>query len=114
MKIKEIIELTEARALTEIFDINLDLCKAFSSDLMSDVLTLEEHQILLITGLANIQMMRTVEIADIPVVLLSRNKPATPEMIEMAIEHRVVLLETSFSLFRASGVLYQHGMKHVF
>lgn len=84
--------------------------KAFSSDLMSDVLTLDDHRILLITGLANLQLIRTVEMADIPVVLLSRNKNATPEMIELAKEIGIILLETPFSIFRASGVLYQNGL----
>jgi hypothetical protein len=52
VKLSEIIRLTEARIsagkLTE--DINVE--KAFSSDLMSDVLTLDEENIILISGLA--------------------------------------------------------------
>ncbi len=59
------------------FDENLD--KAFSSDSMSDVLTLDENNILLITGLANLQLIRTAEMADINPVLLAREKQATPD-----------------------------------
>ena len=110
MNIKEIIKLTDARVVTGDFAEGTEVEKAFSSDLMSDVLTLDDHRILLITGLANLQLIRTVEMADIPVVLLSRNKNATPEMIELAKEIGIILLETPFSIFRASGVLYQNGL----
>ena len=92
----------------------IEITTAFSSDLMSDVLTLDHHDIVLITGLANIQLIRTVEIADVPVVLLCRNKKATPEMIQLANEIGIVLLETPFSIFRAGGVLYQNGLKPLY
>jgi predicted transcriptional regulator len=91
-----------------------EIVNAFSSDLMSDVLTLDEHNIILITGLANIQLIRTVEMADIPVVLLARGKSANQEMIDLAEENGILLLETPFSIFRASGVLYANGIKPLY
>lgn len=114
MKISEIIKLTEARTVAGNPESQVDIQRAFSSDLMSDVLTLDDHQIILITGLANVQLIRTVEVADVPVVLLCRNKNATPDMIELANENGIVLLETSFSIFRSSGILYQHGLKPLY
>ena len=81
---------------------------------MSDVLTLDDHQIILITGLANVQLIRTVEIADVPVILLCRNKKAGPEMIDLANEIGIVLLETPYSIFRSSGILYQNGLKPLY
>jgi len=81
---------------------------------MSDVLTLDEHRIVLITGLANVQLIRTVEMADIPVVLLSRNKNASPDMIELAKETGIILLETPYSIFRTSGILYKNGLEPVY
>lgn len=114
VRISDIITFTEARvvSLRKINDINLD--KAFSSDLMSDVLTLDEDNILLITGLVNVQLIRTAEMADIRVILLARNKKATPEMIRLADENEIVLLESPFSIFRASGVLFSNGIKPVY
>lgn len=114
MKISEIIDLTEARLIAGNPDKQINIERAFSSDLMSDVLTLDDHQIILITGLANVQLIRTVEMADIPVVLLSRNKIANPEMISLAEENGIVLLETPFSMFRVSGILYEHGLKPLY
>jgi serine kinase of HPr protein (carbohydrate metabolism regulator) len=113
VNIKEIAELTEARIVAGAEkEINIE--RAFSSDLMSDVLTLDDHRIVLITGLANVQLIRTVEMADIPVVLLSRNKIANPEMISLAEENGIVLLETPYSMFRVSGILYENGLKPLY
>ena len=108
------IQITEARLITGNPEKDLNIERAFSSDLMSDVLTLDDHHIVLITGLANLQLIRTVEMADVPVVLLCRNKIATPEMIELAKEIGITLLETSFSIFRSSGILYQNGLKPLY
>lgn len=114
MKVSRIIELTSARVATGAFSQDKNLVKGFSSDLMSDVLTLDEEDILLITGLANVQLVRTAEMADIHVVLLARNKPATPEMIQLAKETNIIILETPLSIFKASGLLYSNGLKAVY
>lgn len=114
MKLTEIIELTQAKVIAGNTNKNHDLQKAFSSDLMSDVLTLDEDHILLVTGLSNVQLIRTAEMADIEVVVLARNKRATKEMIELANENGLVLLETPFSIFRTSGILFKNGLNPVY
>lgn len=114
MKLKEIIQLTNARLVTGNDTETDEIVKAFSSDLMSDALTLDADHILLISGLANVQLIRTAEMADVAAVLLARGKKASPEMIEMADRAGLIILETPFSLFRASGVLYANGMCPVY
>jgi predicted transcriptional regulator len=114
VKISEIIKYTEARLVSGNLKTDRDLDKAFSSDLMSDVLTLDEENILLITGLANLQLIRTAEMADIHVVLLARGKQATPDMIELANENGLIIMETPFSIYKASGILYSNGLKAVY
>ncbi|WP_167615311.1 hypothetical protein [Maribellus sediminis] len=114
MKLADIIRHTEANLVVGNDLDQHDLKKAFSSDLMSDVLTLDTENILLITGLTNPQLIRTAEIADIEVVLLARNKKASAEMIELAREVGVVLLETPYSIYRASGILYKNGLEPVY
>lgn len=114
MKIKEIADKLEARLVTGDSNGSVDVNKAFSSDLMSDVLTLDEDNILLITGLANLQLIRTAEMADIHVVVLARGKKASHEMIELAKENDLVLLETPFSIFRTSGILFSNGLEPVY
>ena len=74
MKLNEIIELTQAKVVAGNTKENHDLQKAFSSDLMSDVLTIQQDNLLLITGLVNLQSIRTAEMSDIPCVIFVRNK----------------------------------------
>ncbi|HZH71466.1 MAG TPA: hypothetical protein VFD91_03155 [Mariniphaga sp.] len=114
MNINEILQHTQARLVAGNLNSDKNLEKAFSSDLMSDVLTLDEDNILLITGLANLQLIRTAEMADIQAVLLARGKPASPEMIKLADENGIILMETPFSIYKASGILYLNGLTEVF
>lgn len=114
MRLTEIIRLTQAHVATGDKIEEREIKIAFSSDLMSDVLTLDTEHLLLITGLANIQLIRTAEMADIEVVLLARDKKATLDMINLAQETGLVILETPFSIFRASGILYENGLNPVY
>lgn len=114
MKLNEIILLTDARIVAghnrDIGEISV----GYSSDLMSDVLTLDTNRLLLISGLANVQLIRTAEVADVAAVLLARGKKTSPEMIAMAEKAGLVVLESPFSLFRASGILFAHGLYPVY
>ncbi len=114
MEIHQLVNLIDARIVSDLPDNLPQINQAFSSDLMSDVLTLGEHSPMLITGLANLQTIRTAEMADILVVVLARGKSATSEMINLANENSIVLIETSFSVFKTSGILYHHGIQPVF
>jgi len=114
VKISDILKYADAKIVSGNHDHDKSFEKAFSSDLMSDVLTLDEENILLITGLANLQLVRTAEMADIHAVLLARGKQATQEMVELARENGLILMETPYSIYKASGILYSNGLKEVY
>lgn len=114
MKISEVAKLMNARIICGKHRIEEEIKHGFGSDLMSDVLRTEVDHLMLITGLANLQTIRTAEMADIDYILFVRDKKATPEMIELAKENNMVILETPNSMFRASGELFQAGLTPVF
>jgi len=91
-----------------------ELTHAFASDLMSDVLTVNCNELLLITGLANVQTIRTAEMSDIDCIVFVRNKSVSSEMKDLAEELGMILVTCPMSMFRASGELYKAGMKPVF
>jgi predicted transcriptional regulator len=113
MKIEEIQKLTEAELICgepgskEIFN-------AFSSDLMSDVLTNEADEAVLITGLANVQAIRTAEMADISCILFVRDKEIPANMVRLAEENDIILMKSRHTMFWVCGVLYQNGMVPVY
>ncbi|WP_418449683.1 hypothetical protein [Alistipes sp.] len=81
---------------------------------MSDVLKIETDELLLVTGLCNIQTIRTAEISDLKSILFVRDKKATPEMIALAEQNGIVLLESPYSMFRAVGQLARAGIEPIF
>jgi len=87
---------------------------AFASDLMSDVLTLKCDNLLLITGLANLQTIRTAEMSDAGCILIVRDKAVTAEMLQLANESGIPLITCSTTMFRAAGELYSAGLKPLF
>jgi len=114
MKIKEIAELLQGKVICGEEFTGVDVEKAFACDLMSDVLTLKAENVILLTGLCNIQTIRTCEMADINCILFVRDKVPTDEMIELAEENNMVLIQTRFSLFKASGMLYEKGVSSIY
>lgn len=111
MKLKEIVALTDGNVRGCRDNEDYEIKKAFSSDLMSDVLRVEMDQTVLITGLCNIQTIRTAEMADVRIVVITRGKVADDEMVELATDNDVTIIETSYSTFRVSGLLYNAGLE---
>ncbi|MDR1878233.1 MAG: hypothetical protein LBQ64_01560 [Bacteroidales bacterium] len=115
MNIKEIVQLIEGNIVTESPSIDGEILYAFASDLMSDVLTINHPTgIVLLTGLANVQTIRTVEMAGLNLVILVRGKKATVDMISIAQENDIIIAETKYSTFRTSAILYNAGIKSIF
>ena len=114
MNLREICEVVGAEVVCGEELLNTEIEFAFSSDLMSDVLTVQCDNLLLITGLTNLQAIRTAEMSDIPCVLFVRNKPITEEMKELAQESEIVVLHSTRSLFYVTGELYRAGLKPIF
>jgi serine kinase of HPr protein (carbohydrate metabolism regulator) len=114
MKLQDIANTIGAKFICGSRHSSLEIFDAFASDLMSDVLTLGNHNPALITGLSNLQTIRTAEMADIRLIVLARGKKASPEMIALAEENEIAILETPFSVFKTCGILYQHGIKPIF
>jgi len=113
MKLDEIQKLTDAELICGELD-SREIRNAFSSDLMSDVLTNEADEAILITGLANIQAIRTAEMADISCILFVRDKEITPNMIRLAKESNILLMKTRHTMFWVCGILYKAGMVPVY
>jgi predicted transcriptional regulator len=114
MKIKEVVELLNARVVSGQDQLDAELDYAFASDLMSDVLTIETDNLLLLTGLANLQTIRTAEMSDITKIIFVRKKKATDEMIRLAAENDMILIECDYSMFKSSGILFKSGVKPVY
>ncbi len=114
MQAIDIVKALNAKVVVGEHLLNREVDFACSSDLLSDLLRFDHTNVVLITGLATIQMLRTAEVSDIRIIVLVRGKQATPEMIELAKELDMLIMEFPGSLFKASGILFGLGLKPVF
>ena len=114
MLLKELCSLVEGRVICGESRMEESVEFAFASDLMSDVLTIKLDNFIIITGLANVQSVRTAEMSDVSYILMVRGKGITDEMLELAQENNILVISTNFSMFRAAGVLYGAGLKPVY
>lgn len=114
MTISKILKILEGNIVCGFDRLNDEVEVAFASDLMSDVLTLQTANMLLITGLANLQTIRTAEMADISVVVMARNKKTSPDILSLAKELNMVIIECRYSMFRTCGLLYKSGLKAIY
>lgn len=89
-------------------DITVDY--AYGADLMSDVLAFARPGSLLLTGLTNIQIVRTAQMLDIPAVVFVRGKKPQKEAIELASRLNMPVLLCCKSMFETCGILYREGI----
>ncbi len=113
MTLREITTLLHGHVCTGEAYLDEEVSTAFASDLMSDVLTLNDTP-LLITGLCNMQTIRTCDMACLSHVVIVRNKTPNEEMLELAADNDMVVITTEFSMFRTCGLLFQSGIKPLY
>lgn len=111
MKIREIQEILGADYIAGDGDMNEEVEYGYGCDLMSDVLAYVQSNVVLLTGLVHPQVIRTAEMLDIKAIVIVRGKQAGAELIEMANRRDLVILSTRHSLFTASGMLFDGGLK---
>ena len=109
MKVKDIVDILKCQVLNE-GNMEEEVKTACGSDMMSDVLAYVKDQAVLLTGLVNTQVVRTAEMMDMICIVFVRNKRPTGEMIDLAMEHGIVLLSTSLRMYEACGILYSEGL----
>lgn len=111
LKIGDLIPILHAKVLCGEDKLNEEIHSACGSDLMSDVLAFVKDRTVLITGLTNVHVMRTVEMLDIRCVVFARGKIPADEILEEANEIGIVVLATCHTTYTACGLLYEAGLR---
>ena len=78
---------------------------------MSDVLAYSRPGSLLLTSLVSPQAVRTAEVADITAICFVFGKEPSADMIALAEDGDIPLLVSKYSLYCASGKLYEIGLE---
>ncbi|MBE5967634.1 MAG: hypothetical protein E7255_11840 [Lachnospiraceae bacterium] len=111
MTIKDIKEILGAKLILGEDWIDREVHTACGADMMSDVLAFMKDQSVLLTGLCNLQVIRTAEMMDVVCIVFVRGKMPDEAMIQMAKEREIALISTGHRMFSACGMLYEKGLR---
>ncbi len=100
MKITEIIEPLKCRVLHQGAGFeDVVIQNVVVSDLMSDVLVVDQNHLLLVTSLASDQAIRTADIVGAHAVLVANGKTLPANMLNLAREMNMTLLLSPLNKF---------------
>jgi predicted transcriptional regulator len=106
----EVRDLLEAKIVVGEEKLETVVHTAFGADLMSDVLAFARSGCLLITGLSNVQAIRTAYALDIAAIVICRGKALNDNFVEIARELGIPILWTPFIMFETCGRLFREGI----
>ena len=110
MKLAQVRIMLDAEVLCGGEWLEREVISACGADLMSDVLAFTKEQGILLTGLTNIQVIRTAEMSDLVAIVFVRGKRPGPEVVEMANNMEIPLFSTRKQMYEACGLLYKNGL----
>lgn len=111
MTLEQIREILNCQVLAGEEALGIEVASGCGADLMSDVLMFVKPGAVLLTGLTNVQSVRTADVADLKAIVYVRGKMPEPEAVALAKEKGIVLLLTPLPMFEACGRLYLRGLR---
>ena len=105
MKIKEIAAALNAEICHNEFQDN-DVCCAYTSDLLSDVIANAKEGGILVTIQAHKNTVAVSSLANISVIVICNSRPLPNDMLEAAKEEGIAIIRTKENQFTVSGKLW--------
>lgn len=116
-------ELQKTLSTETIFDSGVEPETGYDTvcacDMMSELLAImnqtnHHHRgIILLTGLANPQVVRTSEMVDIRLIVFLRDKKPAQETVELARKCGITIMSTPHTMYKSCGILYEMKLKDV-
>jgi predicted transcriptional regulator len=111
MNLSGIRDLLQCEVLTGADGLGAEVDTAVASDAMSVVLAAPHPRALLITGLTNVQSVRTAQIAYIAAIVYVRGGRPNDATVRLAQEMQIILLSTPLGMFETCGMLHRQGIQ---
>jgi predicted transcriptional regulator len=113
MNLAEIKESLKAILVVGEDKLGLNIEAGAGCDLMSDLLRRPLNGVVVLSGLNNVQVIRTALIAGAAALVLVRGKEPDREMVSEARSHGLPVLSTPFTMFTACGRLFSRGLRGI-
>ena len=112
MRLDEIAAVLDCEVLSPV-DECVDIEAVVASDGMSEILAFHRPHALMLTGLTNIQSVRTAMVADVHAIIFVRGKRPRDNVLDLARQNDIPVLVTQLGMFDSCGILYQAGLEGV-
>ena len=112
MNLEEIADVLNCETLCDVGGV-IDIKAVVASDGMSEILAFYRPNALMLTGLTNIQSVRTAVVADVHAIVYVRGKRPPQKVLDLAREKGIPVLATSLGMFESCGILYTAGLEGV-
>jgi redox-sensing transcriptional repressor len=107
MRLPELAHKTGARILTPGIGENAEVTRIYAGDRVSDLLNEASDSTLLVTNLANLQMVRVAELMEVPGICFVDGVDPGQEIIDLAMENGTLLMVSPAGVFETCGLIYQ-------
>jgi len=107
MKLDELAAKIGARILTPGPRGSEEVTRIYAGDRVSDLLNEASDKTLLVTNLANLQMVRVAELMEVPGICFVDGVDPGKEIIDLATENGTLLMVSPVGVFETCGLIYQ-------
>lgn len=112
MKLDKIAGILDCEVVAAV-DREIEIEAVVASDGMSEILAFHRPHALMLTGLTNIQSVRTAVVADVEAIVYVRGKRPTQKVVDLACTNGIPVLLTEMGMFDSCGLLFQAGLEGV-
>ena len=103
MKLADVKDILQCEVLLGENALSIDIETVVASDGMSEILAFACPEALMITGLTNIQSVRTADIADVRAIVYIRGKRPGSDALALAREKNIPVLATDLGMGATLG-----------
>jgi redox-sensing transcriptional repressor len=107
MKLEELAHKIGARVLTPGALGGTEVTRIYAGDRVSDLLNEASDRTLLVTNLANVQMVRVAELMEVPGVCFVDGVHPEQEITELAAANHTLVMVSPLGVFETCGLIYQ-------
>lgn len=107
MRLEYLAQRIGARVLTPGLGENAEVTRIYAGDRVSDLLNEASEKTLLVTNLANLQMVRVAELMEVPGICFVDGVDPGQEIVDLATENGTLLMVSPAGVFETCGLIYQ-------
>ncbi len=112
LSLEQLAERIGARIIVPGTQGSTNVTKIYAGDRVSDLLHEASQKTLLVTKLANVQMVRVAELIDVPGICFVDDIDPSQEIIELARENGTLLMVSPLGIFETCGLIFHNLSEH--